>query len=441
MPLADSGIVAPAKVPNSHSLGQSFALAARVVARVLDGASSTEALTETRGRSANLRAAAHDLSFNALRAYGVVDAVAEKLLDRPATDSLLRGLIYVALAELVAQSEDARRGVHAIVHQAVEAAALLGLARAKGLVNAVMRAFLRDSRSLLAGAMSVETGRWNHPGWWIERLKRAYPDSWEAILSASNAHPPMCLRTNVRRQSAEEYISRLADSGLHGKLVGTQAILLQTPCRVDALPGFADGDVSVQDAGAQLAAQLLDLRPGLRVLDACAAPGGKTAHILEIADCDLVAMDISPKRIRRIGENLERLGLKADVRTGDAGKAAEIFPASSFDRVLADVPCTASGVARRHPDMRWLRREGDVESFARMQAKILDALWQVLSPDGKLLYATCSVFPEENGVQVRGFLRRHQDAELLPAQVGDEGQILPTLECDGFYYALIHKRP
>lgn len=236
-------------------------------------------------------------------------------------------------------------------------------------------------------------------------------------------------------------MSRLADAGLHGKLLGPQAILLQTPCRVEELPGFADGDVSIQDAGAQLAAQMMDLRPGLRVLDACAAPGGKTAHILEAADCELFAMDISPQRVRRIEENLARLGLKADVRAGDASRAAELFPASSFDRVLADVPCTASGVVRRHPDMRWLRRESDVQSFARTQAKILDALWHVLSPDGKLLYATCSVFPDENGIQVQDFLDRHANAELLPATVGDRGQILPTLECDGFYYALIRKKP
>ena len=431
----------PVTPSHTHSLGQSLALASRVVARVLEGASSTEALIQTRGQPANLRAAAHDLSFNALRGYGMVDSLADTLLDRPATDPLLRGLIYVALAELVAQSEDQPRGVHAVVHQAVEAATLLGLSRAKGLVNAILRAFLRDPCALIADARSRDAGRWNHPKWWIERLKRAYPDSWETILAVSNAHPPMCLRSNSRKQSPEQYMSRLADAGLAATQLSGQAILLETPCRVEALPGFAAGDVSVQDAGAQLAAHLLDVLPGLRVLDACAAPGGKTAHILEIADCELSAMDISAQRIRRIEENLARLELKANVRVGDASKAAEIFPAASFDRVLADVPCTASGVVRRHPDMRWLRRESDIESFARMQAKILDALWQVLAPDGKLLYATCSVFPDENGLQVQDFICRHEDAELLPATVGNEGQILPTLECDGFYYALIHKRP
>lgn len=431
----------PVKVTHSHSLGQSLALAARVVARVLEGASSTEALILTRGQPANLRAAAHDLSFNALRAYGLVDTLAEVLLDRPATDPHLRGLIYVALAEFVAQSGDHPRGIHAVVHQAVEAATLLGLARAKGLVNAVLRSFLRDSHSLIADARSRETGRWNHPKWWIEKLKRAYPKSWELILTVSNAHPPMCLRLNVRRQSPEEYMARLAESGIAARRLPGQAILLEMPCRVEALPGFSAGDVSVQDAGAQLAAHLLDVRPGCRVLDACAAPGGKTAHILEIADCELVATDISTQRIRRIEENLARIALRASVLVGDASKAAELFPPGSFERVLADVPCTASGVVRRHPDMRWLRRESDVASFANMQAKILEALWQVLAPDGKLLYATCSVFPDENGLQVQAFLRRHDDAELLPATVGDDGQILPTLECDGFYYALIHKRP
>ena len=431
----------PGTLSQTHSLGQSLALASRVVARVLEGASSTEALIQTRAQPANLRAAAHDLSFNALRAYGLVDSLADTLLDRPATDPLLRGLIYVALVELVAQTEDQPRGIHAVVHQAVEAANLLGLSRAKGLVNAILRAFLRDSRALIADARSRDAGRWNHPKWWIERLKHAYPDSWEAILSVSNMHPPMCLRSNIRKQPAEKYLSRLAEAGIAARRLTGQAILLEAPCRVEALPGFAAGDVSVQDAGAQLAAQLLDVRPGLRVLDACAAPGGKSAHILELEDCELFAMDNSAKRVRRIEENLARLNLKAEVRIGDATKATDMFPAASFDRVLADVPCTASGVVRRHPDMRWLRRESDIESFAAMQARILDALWQVLVPDGKLLYATCSVFPDENGLQVQGFLGRHEDAELLPVTVGMDGQILPTPECDGFYYALLHKRP
>jgi len=427
---------------HSHTLAQSLALAAQVVSRVLAGASSADALlAETRGRDGALRAAAHDLSFNALRAYGVVDSLAETLLDRPAPDSLLRALIYVALAELVAQADDRPRAMHAVVHQAVEAASLLGRARAKGLVNAVLRAFLRNAAALIAQVRSCDSGRWNHPQWWIDRLKASYPGYWQDILATSNIHPPMCLRVNVRRSTPQDYLFRLGEAGIGARYLEGQAILLDRPRRVDALPGFASGDISVQDAGAQFAARLLDVQPGMRVLDACAAPGGKTAHILEVTDCNLSALDIGPERIHRIEENLARLGLYASVLTGDAREAPRLFAGRRFERVLADVPCTASGVVRRHPDMRWLRRESDLGQFAQTQKEILEALWQVLAPDGKLLYATCSVFPEENSLQVQTFLGRHADAEKMRVAVGDSGQILPTSENDGFYYALIHKKP
>lgn len=424
-----------------HTLGQSLALAARVMARVLDGASSTDALVETNGHDGSLRAAAHDLSFNALRAYGVVDSLAEMLLDRPVPDSLLRALIYVALAEVVAQSDHRLRAMHAVVHQAVEAASLLGRVRAKGLVNAVLRAFLRDSTSLLNKVRSRELGRWNHPQWWIDRLKSAYPESWTDILAQSNKHPLMCLRINARRGTPQGYLSRLDAAGICARYLVGQAVLLDKPCRVDALPGFSSGDVSIQDASAQLAAELLDVPAGARVLDACAAPGGKAAHLLELVDCELVAMDIAPDRTRRVNENFTRLGVCAEVIVRDAKDAPRLFPDNQFDRILADVPCTASGVVRRHPDMRWLRRESDIQRFVAAQSAILAALWQVLAPDGKLLYATCSVFPEENGLQVQAFLEQHIDADLVCIAVGDNGQILPTSENDGFYYAVIHKKP
>lgn len=424
-----------------HTLGQSLALAARVVARVLDGESATEALLETHGKSVALRAAAHDFSFNTLRDYGVVDVLAERLLDRPIPDSLVRALVYVSLSELVSQAGDRPRATHAVVHQAVEAASLLGRVRAKGLINAILRAFLRNSSPLLAEVRGRDPGRWRHPQWWIDRLRASHPATWATILDLSNTHPPMCLRVNARRSSPEAYLASLDKAGMRARCLGGQAVLLDKPCRIDALPGFSEGVVSVQDAGAQHAAALLDVKHGMRVLDACAAPGGKTGHILELMDCDMSAIDISPERTRRIEENLARLGLRASVLSGDVRDAPRRFANSQFERILADVPCTASGVVRRHPDIRWLRRERDIDGFARMQSEIIDALWQVLAPDGKLLYATCSVFPEENGIQVQRFLERHIDAELLPVSVGDGGQIFPSPGNDGFYYALIHRKP
>ena len=215
--------------------------------------------------------------------------------------------------------------------------------------------------------------------------------------------------------------------------------MLERPCRIDVLPGFSDGQVSVQDLGAQVAAPLLDVQPGMRVLDACAAPGGKSAHVLELADCEMLAVDVSRERAKRIDENLARLGLKAVVRVADAVQPGTFWEGRPFDRILADVPCSASGVVRRHPDIRWLRRDSDIAGFVALQARMLESLWQLLVPGGKLLYATCSVFPEENGAQVRNFLGQHPEALAMPLTGFGDGQILPGSETDGFYYALLKK--
>jgi 16S rRNA (cytosine967-C5)-methyltransferase len=259
----------------------------------------------------------------------------------------------------------------------------------------------------------------------------------------------MVLRVNRRRLSATAYLEKLDQAGIPARALGQDAVLLEKPCRVERLPGFAAGEVSVQDAGAQRAAPLLDVRDGMRVLDACAAPGGKTGHLLELAACELLAVDADGARARRIAENLSRLKLPAKVVVGDCRKPESFWEDKPFDRILLDAPCSASGVVRRHPDIKWLRRKTDASGFGRTQAELLEALWRVLAPDGKLLYATCSVFPEENGAQVENFLLRHPEAEMLPlaglAESGEgssrawECQILPSADSDGFFYALLKK--
>jgi 16S rRNA (cytosine967-C5)-methyltransferase len=365
----------------------------------------------------------------------LVDAILDRLLERALTDPALQGLLLASLAELLNRPQSA----YAVVHQAVEAAALLGQTRAKGLVNAVLRNFLRRADPLRTEIERTETGRFRHPQWWIDRVRDSYPDRWAQVLDAANGHPPMTLRVNLRRSSIESYLEALARAEMPARSLGGAAVMLERPCRIDMLPGFPDGQVSVQDSGAQIAAPLLEVQPGMRVLDACAAPGGKAAHVLELADCELLAIDVSRERAARIEENFARLGLKAAVRVADAARPGTFWDGRPFDRILADVPCSASGVVRRHPDIRWLRRESDIAGFAALQAHMLESLWQLLVPGGKLLYATCSVFPEENSAQVRNFLRRHSEALALPLAGFGDGQILPGSDTDGFYYALLQK--
>ena len=396
---------------------------------VLDGASLNAALGARDIDGPALRAATLDLASNALREYGFVDVALARVLSAPVAEPALRGLLLTAITELLRRPGHA----HATVHQAVEATALIGQPRARGLVNAVLRNVQRREGALREEIEASDPGRYRHPQWWIDRLREAYPGDWERVLLAANAHPPMTLRVNTRRTTLESYLAELGGAGIGARALGAAAVLLDTPCRVELLPGFAQGRVSVQDAGAQLAAPLLDVRARMRVLDACAAPGGKSAHVLEIADCDLTAVDASGERIERVRENLARLGLGATVLFGDA-LAPEAFCADRhFDRVLLDAPCSASGVVRRHPDIRWLRRAGDIDAFARTQAKMLEALWRVLAPNGKLLYATCSVFPQENGLLVRAFLDRHPDATELPLPGLPGGPSLPDARTAGFF--------
>ena len=324
---------------------------------------------------------------------------------------------------------------HTVVDQAVSAAGEVAGGNFRGLVNGVLRNFLRQQVALRAAFEADPVAASMHPDWWLARLQAAFPQDWMSIVEAGNLPPPMGLRVNVRRISRDDYLSKLLDAGIAAKVVGESGLALEKPVSVDALPGFADGFVSVQDPGAQLAATLLDPAPGSHVLDACAAPGGKTAHLLERCDLDLLALDLKPSRCRRIAEGLSRLRLVARIEAADCAKLTAWWDGRPFDAVLADVPCTASGVVRRNPDAKWLRREDDIAGFAVAQARILDALWQVVRPGGKLLYVTCSVFPAENGDQIGRFLKCQPDAHRC-----HEEQLLPTAEHDGFFYCLLEKR-
>ncbi len=426
----------------THSLAQSIGLSAGVVAAVVAGESLGNALTRISGRPSHgegLRAATRDLSYRTLREHGINDALLGLLLHKPLANPELRALLLVALNELRSAPEYA----HTTVDQAVAAARLGRMDAAAGLTNAVLRNFLRNSDVLERNAQENEAVRWRHPQWWVDKLRKAYPDRWQEVMRQSNHHPPMTLRVNLRRTSCDDFLLRLDAAGIGGKAVSASAVILDKPVAVSQIPGFALGEASVQDAGAQFAATLLDVSPGMRVLDACAAPGGKTGHILEHVDCELVAVENDAVRAIRISENLTRLGLRANIQTADCLIPQMWWDGLPFDRILLDAPCSASGVVRRHPDIKWLRRPKDLKGFAATQARMLDVMWPLLSPGGKLLYVTCSVFPEENEKQIEVFFGKHPDAkqELFAKhqEVPADGRLLPNAWHDGFYYALLRK--
>jgi 16S rRNA (cytosine967-C5)-methyltransferase len=415
-------------------LAEGLQAAAGLIAAVIKGRTLDAALARA-SPPESLRAATMDLAYSTLRAYGRGDFLLSRLLERPLKDPTARGLVLLALARLEARPDDA----HTTVDQAVTAATGLARGQFKGLVNGVLRNFVRRREELLALADIDPVARWQHPAWWIDRLRQDHPAHWESILAAGNSHPPLCLRINRRRTTSADYQALLAAAGLAAHPLGEDAIRLEKPVPVDRIPGFGEGLCSVQDRGAQGAAGLLDARDGMRVLDACAAPGGKAAHLLETANIELTALDADVQRATRITSNLQRLGLTATVKVGDARDVAAWWDGHPYDRILADVPCSASGVVRRHPDAKWLRRESDVAGFTATQREIVDALWRTLAPGGKMLYATCSVFGDENARQVEAFVGSHADARHLAMPVEAQQQHLPDAEHDGFYYALLQK--
>ncbi len=428
---------------------------ARNVQAVLSGRSLSEGLAAT---PPDLRAATQAVTFHVMRRLGLINQVKQLLVQRTPPNPLFDALLLVSLALLDTAVEAAaeltlatRRdlpvyAVHTVVDQAVEAVASQAKMRSyKGLLNATLRGFTRERSAILAQARKNPEGQWNHPDWWIWQLKRAYPDNWPQLLEAANVPGPMTLRVNVRRATVDRVLSELAAAEIEATAVGASGITLATARPVQAVPGFAQGWWSVQDASAQQAGELLKPQAGMRVLDACAAPGGKTAHLLEQADIDLVALDTDSVRLERVRENLTRLGLmgsNVSLQCADAADLKQWWDGQPFDAVLADVPCTASGIVRRHPDIRWLRREADIAKTVALQRKIVNALWTTVKPGGHLLYATCSIFPQEGEQQAVRFLTDHPDASRLAAP----GQILPLSEAgraslyDGFFYALFVKQ-
>lgn len=418
-------------------------VAASAISKVLAGASLTGVLQEIWRTDPTLskqqRGAIQDLSYGVLRFYGQMEAILSLLLKKSLRDKSLHHLLLVSLYQL----QYSKALPHTVVDQAVSASrALVHGKGMQGLVNAVLRNFIRQRDSLLKKAAENEVGRYSHPQWWIDKLRRQYPRNFQAILEADNKRPPMTLRVNQRKISLENYRSLLTEKAMHAELLGSGALQLSQPVMVENLPGFAEGLITVQDAGAQHAAMFLDVHDGMRVLDACAAPGGKSTHLLELADVSLTILDNDSARLAQVLQNLQRLNVTAErLLCGDASNPGKWWDGQPYDRILADVPCSASGVVCRHPDIKWLRRESDLVKFAASQQAILNALWKILSRDGKLLYVTCSIFAEENAMQIEKFLKHHPDACPLPLSGAAmvDGQLLPDIQHDGFFYTLLHK--
>jgi len=419
--------------------------ASSVVRQVLaNGRNLTQVLDDTLREKAAWqpaqRAALQDMSYGTLRFYGQLRVMLDELLHKPLPDERVRFLLLVALYQL----QYGKSAPHAVVDHAVRASQTLS-PRVSGLVNAILRNFLRSQPALLEQAAQHPEGRYSYQQWWIDELQAQYGERSKTILESGNQHPPMTLRVNHRRGSVSDYLASLMQLGLPARITGPDALQLDKPVSVDKLPGFFDGKVSVQDAGAQYAARSLDVHDGMRVLDACAAPGGKTAHVLELAEVEMLALDKDETRLQRVEENLRRLGLSARLLAGDAAAPEQWWDGKPFQRILADVPCSASGVVRRHPDIKWLRRRADIDGFAVQQREILNALWRLLEQNGKLLYSTCSVFQQENEQVIATFLAQHQEARRLPVVLAghppdaNEGQLLPNDQHDGFYYALLQK--
>jgi len=414
---------------------------------IRSGVSGTAALNAV---LPELRPGVQSLLFHVLRSLGRAQALRERLAARPPAPPV-DALLCTALA-LAWQEQDAPYEVFTLVNQAVEAAKRTSSTRGQAsFINACLRRFLREREALVAATDDQPVARWNHPQWWIERLKNDWPGQWQQILAANNRHAPMSLRVNVRRASLASYLQTLAAAVLDAVPDGPCGLALTQPRPVPDVPGFADGVVSVQDAAAQMAAPLLLsglASAGLRVLDACAAPGGKTAHLLEIADCHVTALEIDAQRSQRMHQTLQRLGLQAQVVVADAALPATWWDGQLFDAILLDAPCSASGIVRRHPDVRWLRRPTDIAQLVAIQARLLRVLWPLLKPGARLLYCTCSVFKAEGHDQIETFLAHNTDARLLPSpghlmpSNGDNAGAVPDNQHgdhDGFYYALLEK--
>lgn len=394
----------------------------------------------------NDKALVAQICYGVLRTLPTLDFCCSRLLDKPLKGKKrpFQFLLYVGFYQLL----EMRIPPHAALSETVEAAVAMKAGGLKGMINGVLRNFQRQGEALLAQADAVESCRYNHPNWFIKKAKAHYPDKWQDILAANQQQAPMWLRNNAQKQSRQDYLQLLQDAGIdcHDDNALQNAICLQKPTDVTKLPGFFEGHSSVQDGAAQFAAELIGVQPGDRVLDACAAPGGKTCHMLELAtDIDMTAIDCDPNRLKSVQENLTRLQLTAKLIAADAADLSAWYDGQPFDRILLDAPCSATGVIRRHPDIKWLRKAADIEQLAQLQWQILNAMWPALKVGGTLVYATCSVMPEENKQQMMRFLHETQNARLDSINESDTvdspgWQLLPGDNgMDGFYYCRLVK--
>jgi len=419
-------------------------LAAQLIERVIDKGESLSAVLPAAQKKVGDKDGAllQELCFGVLRTLPQLEALIGKLMARPLSGKqrVLHYLIMVGIYQLLYT----RVPAHAALAETVAGAEVLKRANLKGLINGVLRQFQRQQAELIA-EVDHALQRYLHPGWLLQRLQKAWPDNWQRIVDANNQRPPMWLRVNRQHHSRDSWLALLTESGKAAVAdeTASDALRLEAPAPVGQLPGFADGWVTVQDLSAQRCALLLAPEDDEQILDLCAAPGGKTTHILEIAPkAQVMAVDVDAQRLTRVKENLQRLNMQAEVKQGDGRTPAAWCGERQFDRILLDAPCSATGVIRRHPDIKWLRRDRDIAELASLQREILDAIWPHLKPGGTLLYATCSVLPDENEAQIDAFLSRHADAraEALPYGKISGLQVFPTIDGgDGFFYAKLIK--
>ncbi len=427
-------------------------IAAEILANIFSGASLSDALPMKlmKVNDARDQAFIQALCYGVCRWYFRLSAILKILMPKAlkAKDHDVNALLLIGLYQLI----DMRVPEHAAVAETVQAAQECKKSWAKNLINAVLRNYLRRREEIEQALQNNYSARFAHPIWLMDQIKKEWPETWQAILTANNEHPPFVLRVNQRNITREAYLKKLAEHSLQATpLLETSAgIMLAQPVEVTELPGFLQGDVSVQDGAAQLAASLLQLAPKQRVLDACAAPGGKTTHIFELQPDlqELVAIDISEERLNAVQDNLTRLQMRATLKVADAGDTSSWWDKKCFDRILLDAPCSATGVIRRHPDIKLLRQPDDIKKLAAEQRRILNALWPLLQPDGLLVYTTCSILAEENTQTLQAFLAAHEEAEevKITATWGREcligRQILPGMAegMDGFYFAVLRKK-
>ena len=380
-----------------------------------------------------------DLVYGTLRSYGKTKFIINKLVKRPPSNLLILNLLHVALFQLISN----RSNSYTVVDQIVSASNMVSKSHT-GFINGVLRTFLRKKETLLEESQNVLEAKYSYPIWWINQIKTEYPKAWKNILDVGNSHPALIIRVNLRKTSINKYAKKLETQNVEHLLLGYEAILIKKPMQIDSLPGFNEGEVSIQDYGAQLAAHLLDLKKNHTVLDACSAPGGKACHMTEIQDIKLTAVEVDKQRVERINENLNRLGHSFKVINDAVNVKNSWHDKKSFDRVLLDVPCSASGIVRRHIDIKWLRRFSDLKYFHEKQFDLLKASWKLLKGEGKLLYVTCSIFNVENRMVVDRFLKEEKTANEIkikfPKNVNvADNQLLPSLDHDGLFYALLQK--